>query len=99
MAAQGGDAAFIARHVEADVQRPGLRAMPAPTRRPSGDAPAQRGYARQPGGMRLGQRQGKEIGRAHVLTTVTTAQLVCRLMLDKKKILQYEQKKSINKTK
>src|SRR3546814_3302854 len=28
---------------------------------------------------------GKEIGRAHVWTPVTNAQLVCRLLLDKKK--------------
>src|SRR3546814_9265052 len=35
--------------------------------------------------LALIDRHGVEIGRAHVLTPVTNAQLVCRLLLEKKK--------------
>src|SRR3546814_3076582 len=37
------------------------------------------------GGLVAHARFGKEIGRAHVRTPVTNAQLVCRLLLEKKK--------------
>ncbi len=65
MAAQGGDAAFIARHIETDVQRTGLHAMLAPMRQPFGDVAPQRGDARQAGRMRLGQGQGEVAFRRH----------------------------------
>src|SRR3546814_3792215 len=35
--------------------------------------------------VRRGQSPHEDIGRAHVCTPVTTAQLVCRLLLEKKK--------------
>src|SRR3546814_6996913 len=33
------------------------------------------------------EQRGREIGRAHVCTPVTNAQLVCRILLEKKKTL------------
>src|SRR3546814_17684353 len=43
-------------------------------------------HHRHAGGRRPGQTEpGGEIGRAHVLTPVTNAHLVCRLLLEKKK--------------
>src|SRR3546814_2817705 len=39
----------------------------------------------EPSGRRRAARAGSQIGRAHVWTPVTTAHLVCRLLLGKKK--------------
>src|SRR3546814_4906685 len=37
-----------------------------------------------------------QIGRAHVCTPVTNAHLVCRLLLEKKKITKYSIRKTMN---
>src|SRR3546814_6624555 len=45
-------------------------------------------------GVKLGSVNAEEIGRAHVRTPVTNAQLVCRLLLEKQKKIQQQQRRT-----
>src|SRR3546814_3715573 len=46
------------------------------------------GWDRESYALTPGEKQACQIGRAHVLTPVTNAHLVCRLMLEKKNTYQ-----------